>query len=149
MTHLSITIPQLTTYEQKKYTGYDIGIFQRWNIKEHGPADLNITSPLYKLMKKQLLVHSSHKEESSYDSINGFKWHDIDSWNKLRQSSSFIKNNPECLNNMYDLQIGFIYKFIINDTCICVDCTKHIITLQRHIREKYKNRTACNTNLKY
>ena len=140
----SITVPQLTAYENEKYTGYDIGIFQKWNIKEHGPENLNITSPaLYKLMKKQWLVHSSHKEAISYDGINGFKWHDIDSWNKLRGDSSFVKDNPDCSGEENKLQIGLIYKFIVNNTCLCVDCTKHIIRLQ-NIWRKYKNLNTVN-----
>ena len=122
---------KLTMDELEKYTGYDIAIFQKWNIKEHGPADLNETSPkLHKLMKKQFLVHSSHKEEVSYEGLNNFNWYDIDSWNKLRSNSSFIKNNPDCSDKEYDLLIGLIYKFIVNDTCVCINYTKYIIELQ-------------------
>ena len=134
--------------ENINYTGYDIGIFQKWNIKEHGPKNLDVTSPkLYNLMKKQLLIHSSYMEESPEEGLDNFNWYDINSLNSLRNDSSFIKENPDCSDNSYSLRIGLVYKFILNDVCVCVDSTRQIINLQRIWRRYWRHVTNPKTIL--
>ena len=32
-----ISVRELSSSEKKRFTGFDISIFQLWNIKEHGP----------------------------------------------------------------------------------------------------------------
>ena len=130
-----ISVRELSSSEKKRFTGFDISIFQLWNIKEHGPDNLNKINPqLYNLMKRQMLIHSSYLEEDSYEGINNFNWYDIKNWNNLRNGSSFITNYPEYSNDKYNLKLGLVYKFILNDVCVCIDYTKHIINLQRKWR---------------
>ena len=62
-------------------------------------------------------------------------WYDIKNWNNLRNDSSFITTYPEYSSDKYNLKLGLVYKFILNDVCVCIDYTKHIINLQRKWRK--------------
>ena len=64
-------------------------------------------------------------KEESYDGLNNFNWYDIIEWNNLRDSSSVVANNPRLSDSKYKLKLGIVCKFVINDTCVCIDT--HII----------------------
>jgi len=82
-------------------------------------------------MKKQNLIHSSYSEEESYDGLNEFSWYNIVEWNNLRDNSSVVTKNEELSDDKYKLKLGIVYKFIINDICVCIDYTPHIVKLQK------------------
>ena len=127
-----VSVRDLTKNEINEFTGFDICVFQQWNRIEHGPTDLEKTNkPLYNLMKKQNLIHSSYSEEISYNDINEFSWYNIVEWNNLRNTSSIIVNNSELSDDKYKLQLGIVYKFIINDICVCINYTHYIVKLQK------------------
>lgn len=127
-----VSVRDLSQNEIEGFTGFDICIFQKWNSIEHGPSDLEKTNKaIHNLMSKQNLVHSSYSEEESYDGLNNFNWYDIIEWNNLRDSSSIVANNPRLSDSKYKLKLGIVYKFVINDTCVCIDYTHHIVKLQR------------------
>tara|TARA_Y200000002_G_C22578165_1_gene619672 strand:+ start:192 stop:695 length:504 start_codon:yes stop_codon:yes gene_type:complete len=130
-----VSVRDLTQNEINEFTGFDICIFQQWNSIEHGPIDLEKTNkPMYNLMKKQNLIHSSYSQEESYDGLNEFNWYDIIEWNNLRNNSSIVAHNSELADEKYSLKLGIVYKFVINDTCVCIDYTSHIIKIQKKWR---------------
>ena len=124
-----------------RYSGMDIGIFQRWSAKEHGPADIHETDPIKaKFLERKYILHSSILDKDSYEDIYHWDYFDINEWNQTRNNHPLVINNKFLQETKYNLKLGFVHKYIWENMCLCIDKTHLIITLQRKWREYINNR---------
>lgn len=120
-------------YACNNFNGYDLALFQNWNIEEHGELPKELIK-YKKLIQKLNLVYYSYNNEDNLPYLKLDDFLDLTKWNKLIQVGNFNKNTDK----KYNLKNGIVYKFMWNNMCFCIDKTYLIVKVQR----KFRNRNS-------
>ena len=116
------------------YYGYDIAIFQLWSELEHGTASYETDPSLIQFLSTKNILHSSLSESESYNGITEFSIQSLQEWNNYRMNSEYVLSIQELTEPKYNLKLGFVYKYLFQNRCICIDKTHLLIKLQRKWR---------------
>lgn len=143
------------------YSGFDLAFFQRWRDSEHGNVNsipgftdsnqytLDYMTILQSfLSKNNLLIECFNIGKSNQlGSIHDYNWEDLQVLNNRRLKSLQYSHLPALTsdvvrNTQYNIKGGLVFKFTINDMCLCIDKNYIITNLQRYIRAKIKRRKS-------